>query len=249
MENSSSTNSSSTKKTDARAQNLPKVLPEKSPEDLPKNFQQQNRIAILDFGSQVTQLIARHLRQAGVYSRIFPYSRDAVERIEAFDPQGIVLSGGPKSLLEENTRIDNRICALEKPLLGICYGEQILCRELGGKLERAQDSEYGPAQLEIVEDCLLFDRSPVWIEQARVFPTDERIDKIASLPKWRTTPCLRLLASECSRPLARSPLLPATRLCSGTPCARSWQAAYLLLACARLRDGIAIRRIVFFRRR
>ena len=151
---------------------------------LPESFQSNNRIAILDFGSQVTQLIARRLRQAGIYSHIFPYSPDAVERLAAFAPQGIVLSGGPKSLLEEKTPIDERLFALDKPLLGICYGEQVLCLELGGKLERAQDSEYGPAQLEIVEDCLLFDKEEhaVWREGASVPVWMSHTDKIASLP-------------------------------------------------------------------
>ena len=180
MENSSS------------AQTSPEqVLPEQtspeqtSPEQvLPDGFQQQNRIAILDFGSQVTQLIARRLRQAGIYSHIFSYSPDALRRLEAFAPQGIVLSGGPKSLLEEKTEIDDRLFALGCPLLGICYGEQILCRELGGRLERAQDSEYGPAQLEIVEDCLLFDKEEhaVWRAGARVPVWMSHTDKVASLP-------------------------------------------------------------------
>ena len=169
------------------------ALPHSLPQVLPEDFQKDNRIAILDFGSQVTQLIARRLRQAGIYSHIFPYNPDALEqlfeRLESFAPRGIVLSGGPKSLLEEKTPIDKRLFALGRPLLGICYGEQILCQGLGGRLERAQDSEYGPAQLEIVEDCLLFDKDEdkdekaVWRAGARVSVWMSHTDKIASLPK------------------------------------------------------------------
>ncbi len=171
-------------------------LPQALPQELTKDFQRDNRIAILDFGSQVTQLIARRLRQVGIYSHIFPYTCDALTRLEAFAPKGIVLSGGPKSLLEEKTDIDERLFALGVPLLGICYGEQILCFELGGKLERAQDSEYGPAQLDILEDCLLFDKPEnktkdkienksepaVWRAGARVPVWMSHTDKIASLP-------------------------------------------------------------------
>ena len=193
-------NSSSDKAQAAQASSL---------QELPKSFQEQNRIAIIDFGSQVTQLIARRFRQAGVYSHIFSYGSDMLARIEAFAPRGIVLSGGPDSLLEEPTEVDSKLFALEKPLLGICYGEQILCHELGGRLERAQDSEYGPAQLEIVEHCLLFeqeeqDDSLVEEESRAIWQTGRSVpvwmshtDKIASLPQG-----FRVIARTAKAPYA-----------------------------------------------
>ena len=92
-------------------------------------------ILILDFGSQVTQLIARRIREAGVYSEIVPYFKgeEALARIK---PKGIILSGGPASVTEAETpRVPDAIFDSGLPVLGICYGEQAMCAQLGGKVE------------------------------------------------------------------------------------------------------------------
>src|SRR5688500_12563385 len=88
-------------------------------------------ILIVDFGSQVTQLIARRVREAGVYSEIAPFG-SAAAAFERMRPKGIILSGSPASVLEEGPRIPEEILAAGLPILGICYGQQALMHQLGG---------------------------------------------------------------------------------------------------------------------
>ena len=115
------------------------------------------RILILDFGSQVTQLIARRLREAGVYCEIFPFNVD-IQRIRDFDPCGIILSGGPASVTAADTpRAPGLVFDLGLPVLGICYGQQTLCAQLGGQVDSSDHHEFGRAQLQITEDCPLFE--------------------------------------------------------------------------------------------
>ncbi len=105
-------------------------------------------IAILDFGSQYTQLIARRLRELGVYSEILP-PRTAASALRARAPRGIVLSGGPDSVYARRApRCDPRIFELGVPVLGVCYGMQLMAHGLGGRVEPAGQREYGPAELE-----------------------------------------------------------------------------------------------------
>ena len=112
-------------------------------------------IVVLDFGSQYTQLIARRIREFGVYSVILP-CRSPVDEIRSFEPCGVVLSGGPSSVYDRDApTCDRQILALGLPLLGICYGLQWLAHALGGKVERAERREYGPAQLEICDSSKL----------------------------------------------------------------------------------------------
>lgn len=100
-------------------------------------------ILILDFGSQVTQLIARRLRELGFYSEIFPYNVP-IEVIKAHSPYGIVLSGGPNSVYDEGSPVrDVKELMQIAPLLGICYGMQLICHNLGGKVHKAEHREYG----------------------------------------------------------------------------------------------------------
>ncbi len=109
----------------------------------------RDRVLILDFGSQFTQLIARRIRERGVYCEIHPcgISLDAVRR---FAPQGIVLSGGPSSVLDADAPFAHReILELGVPVLGICYGLQWMCQQLGGVVEASDDREYGRAQLKL----------------------------------------------------------------------------------------------------
>ncbi|MEJ5330845.1 MAG: glutamine-hydrolyzing GMP synthase [Desulfobaccales bacterium] len=103
----------------------------------------QEKILILDFGSQYTQLIARRVRELKVYCEIHPFSLP-LEEIRKFAPQGIILSGGPRSVYEEDApRLDPRVLELGVPVLGICYGLQLLSHLLGGKVEPAVSREYG----------------------------------------------------------------------------------------------------------
>jgi GMP synthase (glutamine-hydrolysing) len=113
-------------------------------------------IIILDFGSQYTQLIARRLREAKVYCEIHPFNTP-VERIAALDPKGLVLSGGPASVYETDApTLDPKYLELNVPFLGICYGMQVLGELFGGEVKRAPEKEYGPTELEILRDSLLF---------------------------------------------------------------------------------------------
>ncbi len=115
-----------------------------------------SRILILDFGSQYTQLIARRVRELHVYCEIHP-SDLSLESIREFAPSGIILSGGPSSVLDaDSPDLDPAILELGQPILGICYGLQLLVQRLGGRVESADDREYGRAHLKVErEDELL----------------------------------------------------------------------------------------------
>jgi GMP synthase (glutamine-hydrolysing) len=115
-----------------------------------------DRIVVLDFGAQYSQLIARRIREQGVYCEIHPGTVDA-ETVRAWKPVGIVLSGGPSSVLDPGApRFDPGILDIGCPVLGICYGLQLLAHHLGGLVEKADDCEYGRALLKIERDDPLF---------------------------------------------------------------------------------------------
>ncbi|KUJ96332.1 MAG: glutamine-hydrolyzing GMP synthase [Desulfonauticus sp. 38_4375] len=115
-----------------------------------------DKVLILDFGSQYTQLIARRVREEGVYSEIHPCNI-SLEEIKAINPQAIILSGGPASVVQENSpKIDPAIFDLGLPILGICYGMQLISYLLGGKVEPAKVREYGRSSLELLTS------SPLW---------------------------------------------------------------------------------------
>ncbi|MBT4328807.1 MAG: glutamine-hydrolyzing GMP synthase, partial [Gammaproteobacteria bacterium] len=106
-----------------------------------------DRILILDFGSQYTQLIARRVREAGVYCELYPYDMEE-EAIREFAPKGVILSGGPESTTgQEAPRAPQIVFDLGVPVLGICYGMQTMAAQLGGKTENADHHEYGYAQV------------------------------------------------------------------------------------------------------
>ena len=113
-------------------------------------------VVILDFGAQYSQLIARRVREANVYSEILPH--DATwETVAARKPDAIILTGGPESTLTEDAlAVDRRIYDANVPILGICYGMQLMARDLGGELVRSAHSEFGPATLEVTGDDPLF---------------------------------------------------------------------------------------------
>lgn len=106
-----------------------------------------SKIAILDFGSQYTKLIARRIREMHVYSEIVAHDID-LEHLAAPEIKGIILSGGPRSVIgDDSLHPAEGIWDLDKPILGICYGQQLMCHELGGQVEDADDREFGPATL------------------------------------------------------------------------------------------------------
>ncbi|MDQ0340420.1 GMP synthase (glutamine-hydrolyzing) [Caldalkalibacillus uzonensis] len=106
-------------------------------------------IVVLDFGGQYNQLIARRIRELGVYSELLPY-HIPVEKLKELNPKGIIFSGGPNSVYDEGApRCDQRIFELNIPILGICYGMQLLAHHLGGRVEKAQHREYGKATLSL----------------------------------------------------------------------------------------------------
>ena len=135
-------------------------------------------ILVLDFGSQYSQLIARRIRECHVYSRIIPYHTPA-EKIREENPAGIILSGGPASVYQQNApKCDPAIFTMEIPILGICYGLQLTVATLGGTVARGNAREYGKAMIERTADSPLFTGLP---EQMQVWMSHG--DKVTSLPK------------------------------------------------------------------
>ena len=113
-------------------------------------------ILVLDFGSQYTQLIARRVRELGVYSEIYPWDI-AAEKISSLSPKGVILSGGPESVTQENTpRIPEIIFNLDIPILGICYGMQTLAEQNGGSVQTSSKKEFGYAELKIEHSSRIF---------------------------------------------------------------------------------------------
>ena len=140
-----------------------------------------DRVLILDFGRQTTQLIARRLRESGVYCEIQPYNIGA-ERIAAFKPRAIILSGGPASVTQAGTpRASRAVYDAGVPVLGICYGEQTMCAELGGKVMGSDHREFGRAFVDIVDGCAIFDG--VWRKGGREQVWMSHGDRVIELPK------------------------------------------------------------------
>jgi GMP synthase (glutamine-hydrolysing) len=138
------------------------------------------QILILDFGSQVTQLIARRVRETGVYCEVHPYTISD-DKIAELAPKGIILGGGPSSVTETDTpRAPEIVFKLGVPVLGICYGEQTICAQLGGLVEAADHREFGRAELQITGDCALFDG--VWEEGTRAQVWMSHGDTVTALP-------------------------------------------------------------------
>jgi len=116
-----------------------------------QNHYRSEMIAILDFGSQYSELIARRIRETQVYSEVLSY-RTSAQELRAISPKGIILSGGPASVYDDRApQCDPEIWQLGIPILGVCYGMQLMVKQLGGKVERAKKGEYGKAAL-LIED-------------------------------------------------------------------------------------------------
>jgi GMP synthase (glutamine-hydrolysing) len=159
------------------------------PEDLSAH---PETIVVLDFGSQFSMLIARRVRECGVYSELVPFDTPP-ERIEALNPAGFILSGGPASVYGEGApQVPAHVFDSGLPVLGICYGMQLLAYQLGGRVEPAQAREYGHAVIHHSSDSELFSglagSLPVWMSHG---------DRITELP-----PGFRAFASSDSSPLA-----------------------------------------------
>lgn len=141
-----------------------------------------DRILIVDFGSQVTQLIARRVREAGVYSEIHPFQKVTVESIREFDPTGVILSGGPASVTEaESPRAPQGVFEMGLPILGICYGQQTMVQQLGGLVEGSDHREFGRAYVEVSGDCALF--TGVWAAGAKEQVWMSHGDRVTRLPE------------------------------------------------------------------
>ena len=149
------------------------------PTDHPKPAMTQDKILILDFGSQVTQLIARRVREAHVYCELHSFDMP-LDEIKAFNPKGIILSGGPNSVYESDYQADTGIFDLGIPVLGICYGMQFMAHHLGGEVQPGNQREFGYAQVKTIDSELtrdIYDDAPntldVWMSHG---------DKVSKLP-------------------------------------------------------------------
>lgn len=122
-----------------------------------KLFEEKQFIAVLDFGAQYNQLIARRIRECSVYSEIYPHTI-TIEQLKELNPSGIVLSGGPASVYEKGAPgVDPKIFELGIPVLGICYGMQLMSKVLGGKVESSDRSEFGRTELRVANPGRLFE--------------------------------------------------------------------------------------------
>ncbi len=154
-------------------------MPTLSP--VPAPAPRHDRILILDFGSQVTQLIARRVRESGVYCEIWPFNQTTPEKIKNFAPKGLVFSGGPRSVYEPGAPTpDPAVYALGLPILGICYGQQLLAHQLGGKVEGDPHKEFGRAFVDISGSCALFEG--VWRTGGREQVWMSHGDRVTRLP-------------------------------------------------------------------
>ncbi len=140
-----------------------------------------DRILIIDFGSQVTQLIARRVRELGVYCEVHPFNKVSEASLKDFGPRGIILSGGPASVLDIGTpRAPDAVFQMGLPVLGICYGQQTMVAQLGGAVEAGHHREFGRATLNVAEDCTLFDGP--WKKGAQEQVWMSHGDRVTAIP-------------------------------------------------------------------
>ena len=160
----------------------------------------RDRLLILDFGSQYTQLIARRIREVGVYCEIFPWDT-AESNIKTFAPRGVILSGGPESVHASGSpRAPDLVFDLDVPILGICYGMQTMAEQLGGAVEGSDTSEFGYAQIRCTQEGGLFDELADGTDESGRQLLDVWMshgDKVSALP-----PDFDLIAETDSCPIA-----------------------------------------------
>ena len=157
--------------------------------DLPVSpmLKEQKKIVVLDFGSQYNQLITRRIREIGVYSELHPHTITATE-IKEMNATGIIFSGGPNSVYDENAfSIDPEIFEMGLPILGICYGMQLMALRMEGKVEKAANREYGKAELTLTKESSIFKDVPeeqvVWMSHGDlVTAAPPGFDVIATSP-------------------------------------------------------------------
>ncbi|PNK60785.1 glutamine-hydrolyzing GMP synthase [Psychrobacter sp. FDAARGOS_221] len=153
----------------------------------------QDRILVIDYGSQYSQLIARRVREAGVFCEMYPYDIDS-DRIKDFGAKGVILSGGPESVHDENSpKINQALFDLEVPILGICYGMQAMADHFGGEVKASDVQEFGAATIDVTGSSTLLDsledehkehsRLHVWMSHGdKVVKAPEGFEVIASTP-------------------------------------------------------------------
>src|SRR6476661_8341197 len=159
------------------------------------NIAMHDTILIVDFGSQVTKLIARRVREESVYCEIVPFQK-AEEALRSLKPKGIILSGGPASVFDKEAPLaPAAIYQAGVPVLGICYGEQAMAHQLGGKVEGGHHREFGRAEVEVAADSPLFEgvwekgqKYPVWMSHG---------DRVTGLP-----PGFKALGTSPNAPIA-----------------------------------------------
>ncbi|GGY55231.1 glutamine-hydrolyzing GMP synthase [Parvularcula lutaonensis] len=143
--------------------------------------QHHERILIVDFGSQVTQLIARRLREDGIYCEIHPYTKTDDAFLKDYAPKGIILSGGPKSVTSADRPNVSNLLGYGVPVLGICYGQQVMVKELGGEVEVSGEREFGRAEVKATDHCSLF--QTVWTKGGSYPVWMSHGDRVISLPE------------------------------------------------------------------
>ena len=161
----------------------------------PGHLPDHDKVLIVDFGSQVTQLIARRVREEKVYSEIVPYQK-AEEAFRAMKPKAVILSGGPASVLDANAPLAPKaIYDAGVPILGICYGEQAMAQQLGGKVEGGHHREFGRAEVEVIADSPIFEG--VWVKGEKYPVWMSHGDRVTELP-----PGFRVLGKAPNSPIA-----------------------------------------------
>ena len=142
--------------------------------------QHSERVLVLDFGSQVTQLIARRLRESGIYCEVWPYSAEA-EKITAWQPRALILSGGPASVIDPaSPRPPAMIWTMGVPILGICYGQQLMCQDLGGTVAGGSIQEFGRAFVDVTHSSKLLEG--IWAPGMREQVWMSHGDHVTALP-------------------------------------------------------------------
>ncbi|MGH6683429.1 MAG: glutamine-hydrolyzing GMP synthase, partial [Pseudolabrys sp.] len=161
----------------------------------PKDETLHDKVLIVDFGSQVTQLIARRVREEKVYCEIVPFQK-AEEAFRTMKPKAVILSGGPASVLDKNAPLAPKaIYDAGVPVLGICYGEQAMAAQLGGKVEGGHHREFGRAEVEVIADSPIFEG--VWVKGERYPVWMSHGDRVTVLPEG-----FRVLGSAPNSPIS-----------------------------------------------